>query len=150
MKKTLSLLLAVLMIFSVCSVTLASAEEETVKYVTVRFYNWDMTEYVDEVKVIEAGTKFAGPVDAPVRATEEKDGLEYVYTFKGWAKLVNGTADESKLYYSQTFDYVTEDTQYIAVYSVEEREPAMTFWNLIEMIFSKFNMIFEYFFKIFG
>ena len=62
----------------------------------------------------------------------------------------DGTYDDSVLYYSQTFDYVTEDTDYIAVYSEKTREPVMTFWNLIEMIFSKFNMIFEYFSKIFG
>ena len=147
MKKTLSLLLAVLMIFSVCSFTLASAEGEAAT-VKIIFYDYDNT--VIEEKMVVPGGKFTGPAAAPARPNEVKDDVEYVYTFKGWAKLVDGVADESQLYYTQTFDFVEEDTQYIAVYSVEEREPIMTFWNLIEMIFSKFNEIFEYFFKIFG
>ena len=64
--------------------------------------------------------------------------------------MVDGVADESQVYYRQKLPTVYSDTDFIAVYTVEEKEKTMTFWNLVEMIFSKFNMIFEYFYKIFG
>ena len=147
MKKTLSLLLAVIMIFSVSVFTLASAADT----VTVTFYAYDGSTVVEQKTDVVSGGKFTGPAKAPERANEVVDNVEYVYTFKGWAVLnEDGTYDDSVVYYSQTFDYVTEDTNYIAVYSVTEREPVITFWNLIEMIFSKLNLIFEYFEKIFG
>lgn len=147
MKKILSLLLAAIMIFSVSAFTLAGAAD----VVTVTFYAHDGVTVIEQKNDVVSGGKFTGPANAPERENEVIDGLEYIYTFKGWAVLnEDGTYDDSVLYYSQTFDYVTEDTDYIAVYSEKTREPVMTFWNLIEMIFSKFNMIFEYFSKIFG
>lgn len=148
MKKALSVLLAVLMMFSLCSVAFAKDSEDSAskQQVVLTFLNHDLTTY--ETKVAYANEKFTGPAVSPTRANETIDGKEYSFKFRGWAEYNNGEVGE-KIYNTQTFDYVSADTTYIAVYAKEEVEEIMTFWNLIQMIFSKFNMIFEYFFEIF-
>lgn len=153
MKKTLSIFLAILMMFSVCSIAFAeggnadSADGNEAKTIVLTFYNHDFSVY--ETKVVSANGKFSAPA-GPVRANETKeDGKEYSYTFRGWAKLENGVAGE-EFFYSQTIPNLTEDTDFIAVYVEEEVEEIITFWNLIEMIFANINKIFEYFAKIFA
>lgn len=144
MKKALSLFLAVLMIFSVCGATLAFAADGTY---TVTFVDYDNS-IVNTVTVADGNTTKAPENPSRENVTAE-DGTEYEYIFKGWAKVVDGKADESVLYHETTIPAVTEDVTYIAVYSEQEVTPIITFWNLVESIFARLNMIFEYFAKVF-
>ena len=45
---------------------------------------------------------------------------------------------------------VSGDATYVAVYSEEDLSDRMTFWNFIESIFERINLIFEYFATVFG
>lgn len=143
MKKALSLLLAVLMIFTVSSATLASAAD-----VTIIFYDHNNA-LIEKIEV-EKGTAIVPPAYPDRAAVVHEDGSKTEYTFAGWAKYDGTNIDTSKYYYSQDLKVAEESAQYIAVYSEKTTDAPMTFWNLIEMIFSKFNAIFEYFYIIFG
>lgn len=136
MKKALSVVLAMLVLFSMTAV-MASAED----LVSVKFYN-------DEAVVFDAqctpGEKLAefeikNPSKAATETTE--------YTFKGWRCSLDG-----ELYYANTLPVVPEDATEIiftAEYSEKNITERQTFWNLIESIFARINLIFQYFATIF-
>lgn len=138
MKKALSLVLAMLVLFSMTAF-MASAEENLV---SVKFYN-------DEAVVFEAQLapganlveyKIENPSKTATETTE--------YTFKGWECNLDG-----KLYYENTLPVVPEGVTEIiftAKYSESDVEVRQTFWNLVESIFNRINLIFQYFATIFG
>lgn len=153
MKKALALLLSVLMIFSAFGMTLAFAADdeigEAVKC-TVKFLNADKT-LVEAVEVNYDEAPIA-PENPTMENSVDKNGKEYQYIFKGWCAYdeKTGTTDTSKYYQRTTFDKVQADAAFIAVYSKQEVTENITFWGLVQSIFARINMIFEYFAKIFG
>ena len=141
MKKTLSLFLAVLMIFSAFSATLAFAAEGEIHKVS--FIDYDGTVIV--IKDVPYGATTRAPQN-PERADETVGGVTYEFDFKGWERV----GGDGTLYYEQTIPACDGNTAYKAVYSQSEKEEVITFWNLIRDFFAKINMIFEYFSKIFS
>lgn len=137
MKKVISVLLAVLMIFSVFGMTLAYAEEEKDTY-TITFVDYDGT--VIKTVVVEDGEA----VEAPEYPTRE-DTEDIKYIFKGWK-----AEGSDELYHKNTIPAAEEDTTYTAVYSEQKIEPTTSFFALIRSIFERFNILIEYFFRVFG
>ena len=137
MKKALSLVLAVLLLFSMTAV-MASAEENLV---TVKFINDGFV--VKEVD-LEVGASIItyAPENPQKKATETTE-----YIFSGWVCDLDG-----KTYYQNTLPVVPEDVTeiiFVADYSESDIEVRQTFWNLVESIFARINLIFQYFAKIF-
>lgn len=141
MKKTLALILAVLVAFSMFTVaTFATEGTESEKTTfTVTFIN-NGAEYA-KVEVAP-GVHMTSYVPAdPTRAAE--DGKEYI--FKGWS--VPGS---DELYYRNTIPTPTADITYVAVYSEKDTTENQTFWEFIESIFARINLLFQYFAAIFN
>lgn len=138
MKKTLALILAMLVAFSMFSVA-AFAEEDRV---TVTFVDHE-GEVIKtcEVKVGEALTPYA-PKN-PVR--EDTDTEKY--TFKGWKSDIEG---DDTLYFYNTFNPADVDVTYTAQYDVEEVVKGQTLLQFFASIFERINLIFQYFATIFN
>lgn len=147
MKKTLAVLLSVLVAFSMFAVVASAAD--TVK---VTFVNGGET--IKELTVA-AGTAII-PDLVPEVAREYKaevtdengNTAEYKYTFKGWKSSVDGN-----IYYDSgipTPDGSVASITYTAEYSAENYSERQSFWNFIESIFERLNMLFEYFATIFN
>ena len=139
MKKVLSVLLSILMIFSMVGV-MAFAEGEATVHVV--FYDEDETTVLHELWV--KPDEMLGPkIENPVKADTETTS----YIFKGWR------GEDGEVYYQGSLPTPTaDDTEvvYIAEYSTEDLTQRQTFWNLIESIFERLNKIFEYFAEVFG
>lgn len=147
MKKALALILSLLVAFSMFSVAVAAVEEET-KTVTVTFVNGGVTE---GTLVLAAGTAIYAE-DVPGVETEyyteevvNGEKKEYKHTFKGWKSSVNGN-----LYFPGAMPNPTSDVTYTAEYSVEDYSERQSFWNFIESLFERLNILFEYFATIFN
>lgn len=143
MKKTLAMLLAVLVALSMFSVAAFAAEGD----VTVQFKNDGVV--IDEVTLTAGSIDAIGP-HIPENPVKASDG-EYTYTFKGWQ--LEGD-DSGALYQKNTIktpgaEYAGETIIYVAVFSAEEIVETQTFWNFIESIFERINLIFQYFAEIF-
>ena len=141
MKKALSLLLSVLMIFS-CMTVAVFAENDAadlpVTY-TIQFVDWDGTLLQKEPVV--AGKVVTAPAN-PTRVSDDKN-IEYV--FDGW------TSDGGKtVFHAGTIPVATEDVTYTAVYTEKKKSDNLTFWGLVKSIFERINKIFEYFYEIFS
>ena len=146
MKKVLSVLLSMLMIFSTVGVV-AFAEDEVESAATVHVIFKDGDNVLYDLKVTP-GTRLGEHIENPVKADTETTR----YIFKGWVR--EGDAEET-IWYPSTIPNPTADDEgttitYIAVYSEEDLTQRQTFWNLIESIFERLNRIFEYFAEIFG
>lgn len=144
MKKALAVLLSVLAIFSMFSVVAFAEDATEATLVTVEYYD-------DEGKLIKTlevapGTKLDGLVPAnPVK--QDTDTTRYI--FKGWRCEFDGV-----LYYENTqvvFQSCEPGSTLVfrAEFSEENIESRQTFWNLIESIFERLNLIFAYFAKVF-
>lgn len=139
MKKIIAVLLSVLMLFSAVSVV-CFAEGETegpMTYYTITFVDYD-GEVLGTRKIVENGI-----IDAPENPVRENT-KEVEYTFKGWSSDGGVTT-----YAPKTLPLATGDITYTAIYAEEKIENTFTFWNLVQSIFARINMIFEYFFNIF-
>ena len=68
------------------------------------------------------------------------------YIFKGWAAM---EGEENDLYQKNTIPNAVDGTIYYAVYSSKEVNESQSFWEFIESIFARINLIFEYFARIF-
>lgn len=145
MKKTLALVLTLLIAFSMFSVAASAASVEVV------FVNGGE---VIKVVTVDSENSFDAslfPTVTEQYETDEKqeDGSTktYRYTFKGWKDAKTGA-----IYYPGTFDVdgsvanVTLEAQYVK----EDISGRQSFWNLIESIFARINLIFEYFATIFN
>lgn len=149
MKKTLSIVLAMLMIFSTMGV-MAFAQDEAQK-VTYIFKNGDNT--VATVTVVDSIS--AQELIPNIPASPVKEDTETTrYTFKGW-KLEGD--DSGALYYQTTIPVPADMPEgaaspyvFVAEFSEEDISGRQSFWNFIESIFERLNMIFAYFAEIFG
>ncbi len=134
MKKTVSLLLAIIMIFSAFGMTFAFAEEVKPVY-TVTFVDYD-GRVISTVQAEEGETLIAPAY--PTR--EDTDTMKYI--FKGWK-----AENDDNYYHQNTIPAVSGNTTYTAVYSEQKIEKPVTFLSLIASIFARFNKLLE---KIFG
>ena len=167
MKKVVSVLLAALMIFScfgVMAFAEGGAEIKQEVSVYVKYLELDETgkavEVSTDVKKVEKGAAIpAAEMEAwlyymPREFSEDyevkEDGYTRTetktYTFKGFIK----EGDESgQLYYFGSTDAIEENTVFVAQYKIEDTIDNITFWELVQSIFARINLIFEYFAKIF-
>ncbi|MBQ8503700.1 MAG: hypothetical protein IJ491_05415 [Clostridia bacterium] len=143
MKKALSVLLSVLVIFSMVGVMAFAAEEPAI---TVQFKDWD-GKVVKEIQV-DSGTIITQYApENPERAdTDDTD-----YTFAGWR------GEDGELYHKSTFPTpvlaegeTTKTVVYTAEYTEKDTSGYQSFWNFIESIFERINMLFEYFAEVFN
>lgn len=148
MKKVISVFLAALMIFSAFGMTLAYAAEEEKETYTVKFVYVETVVDGDEIKNVEKTVEFtveAGvSIEAPEYPATYSEG-KTTYIFKGWK-----AEGSDELYHKNTIPAVTGDVTYTAVYSEQTEKETMSFFALIRSIFSSFNIIIEYFFRVFG
>lgn len=134
MKKILSLVLAVLIAFSALSVV-SFAAGETVK---VEFKNTGEVIYSKDIIIGEDDLTAFVP-ENPTKASDDT----YEYLFKGW-QLEGDTS--GKLYQKNTIAEPTADDAgktitYVAVYAENELPKNQTFWQLVQSIFARFNVI---------
>lgn len=143
MKKALSVLLSMLLIFSMVGVMAFAAEGDETDLVKVVFQNYDGT-VIKEIEVAPGTILTAYIPENPERIDPEG---EYKYTFKGWKD-----ADGKYWYKNSTFptpDGSQAEIFYTADYTSEHIGGFQSLWNLIESIFARINLIFQYFAKIF-
>lgn len=139
MKKTLALILAVLVAFSMFSFATFAAEETTTDLVTITFVDGDGK--VISVYQVAPGTNMGAYVPAnPVKADTEDTS----YTFKGWVSSV-----DNALLSPSTIPDADVDATYTAEYSEKKISENQTFWSFVQSIFARINLIFQYFAEIF-
>ena len=144
MKKTLALILAILVAFSMFSVaTFAEGEAADDGLVTVKFLDDDGT----EIKVFRV---VAGQyITSYIPANPEKADTETTrYTFKGWRSDFDG-----ELYYSNssvTIPAAYDTVTFIAEYSEKDISGRQNLMQFFKSIFERINLIFEYFATIFN
>lgn len=158
MKKALSVLLAVLVVFSMCSVfafaddTDTTGNTSTTPPITVLFINDGKV--IKEVKVQSGAMITPSTPDNPTK--QKTDTTEYV--FKGWQQQdAEGNVIDENVYPKSTIPsaYLEEGETsktviYVAVYTEKNITGNQTFWQFFGSIFERLNMIFQYFAKIFG
>lgn len=141
MKKALSIVLSLLVIFSMFS-CVAFAADATV---TVQFVSDGKVLKTD---ILHGGDAIIAPENPAKAATKTTE-----YTFIGWTEDENG---EGKVYQASNFGLVPSDLAdgtvitYYAQYAEGEVVVRQTFWNFIESIFERINLLFEYFAAVFG
>ncbi|MBQ5905004.1 MAG: hypothetical protein IIW88_03970 [Clostridia bacterium] len=163
MKKLISVFLAAIMLLS-CFGVMAFAEGEENAYVYVTYLVVDdageVVEHtigpktVKKGEVVPAAEMEAWLLDMPREFSDDYNVTEdnytrtetRTYTFKGFTKK----GDESgTLYYFGSTDAINEDTVFVAQYKIVDTIDTVTFWELVQSIFARFNRIFEYFAEIF-
>lgn len=144
MKKALSLVLAMLVAFSMFAVVAAAEGEATENTVKVTFIiNEDPR--VEEVVYLKKG-EILTPYTP--ENPEKADTDTTRYTFKGWL-----SSEDGEIYYRSTIPTPAEGTTevtYTAVFAEEDISGRQSFWNLVESIFERINMIFKYFAIVFN
>lgn len=141
MKKTLALILAVLVAFSMFAFATSAAD-----LVNVKFMNDGEIYYQVDVPKGQSVTPFAPENPTKGSLVDENGNVVTEYIFKGWAK----NEDENETFYQKnTLPNAAEDVIYYAVYSEKVIEENQTFWSFIQSIFARINLIFEYFSRIF-
>lgn len=142
MKKALALLLSLLVAFSMLSVVAVAGDDAEEGLVNIIFVVDGVT--VADVKIQPGDTLAPVTPDNP----EKQDTETIRYTFKGWRSSQDGN-----LYYKSTIpnpDGSVAQITYTAEFTEEDISEYQSLWNLIESIFERINLIFEYFAKIFG
>lgn len=136
MKKTLALILAMLVAFSMFSVAVFAEDN----LVTVTFV--DHEGKVIETHKVKAGEALTPYVpENPVR--ENTDTTKY--TFRGWKSSIDGEE-----YLSNTLNPADVDVTYTAVYLEEEVVKGQNLLQFFTSIFARINLIFQYFATIFN
>lgn len=147
MKKALSVLLSVLMIFSVIGFAVSAEETDPSEYVTVKFYNYDGT-LLSEISVLPGTTELIrGNIpENPERAAD--DTAEYL--FKGWVCNLDGeTYYQNTVLVAVTGLEAGDVVEFHADYSATKKTTTQSFWKFVESVFERINLIFAYFAKIF-
>lgn len=149
MKKALSVLLSMLMIFSMVGViAFAEGEDTKTESAATVSYVFKVDGKVFNEFDIAPGKEIVELIDTPSKAETETTR----YLFKGW--VLEGDETET-VWYTGTIPNPTEADAgktfvYNAVFSETDLTERQTFWNLIESIFERINRLFEYFAEIFG
>ena len=141
MKKTLALILAMLVAFSMFSVA-AVAVVETDNLVSVQFVDYDGKE-IRSASVTIGDSISAYAPDDPVR--ENTDKAEY--TFAGWK---SNNPEDTKVYSKYQLPAATENVIYTATYSEEKVTAGQNLLQFFRSIFERINLIFQYFATIFN
>lgn len=141
MKKALSIVLSMLMIFSMVGV-MAFAEDAT--KATYVFKNGE--EVVATVVVDPNEVNTLAPY-LPANPVKE-DTEDIRYTFKGWL------GEDGELYYQSTVpapkaEDAGKTITYVAQFAEEDISGRQSLWNFIESLFERLNLLFEYFAKVF-
>ena len=145
MKKTLALLLAMLVAFSMFS--MAVAAEGTVKVtfvsdgIVIREVELAKGEAIIPDYVPQLEKEFITEIKDP----ETGDTSKTKHTFKGWKSSIDG-----EYYYEGTMPAASEDVIYTAEYMTEDYSERQSFWQLVESIFERINLLFRYFATIFN
>lgn len=149
MKKALALVLSLLVAFSMLGIV-AAAETEEPKYkeVTVNF----IIDGIVAKEITVAAGQAIYPEYVPEVETEffttGENGEKIKHTFKGWLSSFDG-----KLHHAGTMpapDGSVQEINYTAEYMLEDYSERQSFWNFIESIFERINLLFEYFATIFN
>ena len=142
MKKTLALVLAVLVALSMFSVaTFAADDTAEDKLVKITFYNDDGATVITVIEV-KPGTVFTTKIpENPKAPVAPEEG--YKYTFKGWR------GSDGTLYHIGNMNPASEDMSYTAEFSAEKVKKTQSLFKFFETIFERINKIFEYFAEIF-
>lgn len=144
MKKALALALSLLVALSMFSVVSFAASD----YVKVTFVNGGEVVKTIEVAADTSITPDLIPAVETEYFTDGEDGARFKHTFKGWKSSVDG-----KIWHNGTIpapDGSVASITYTAEYSVEDYSERQSFWNFIESIFERINLLFEYFATIFN
>ncbi len=150
MKKALSVILSVLVIFSVFSMATVAADDlVTVKFVVDTDGDGEYDVVVKELQTAP-GVNFVdrivkgGDMEVGVPTKPDKDGIRY--TFRYWLD-----ANGEKVFTANIPAAKEGETEviYIADFAEEEIKENQSLWAFIESIFARINMIFEYFAKVF-
>ena len=140
MKKIIAVLLSVLLLFSAFSVvSFAEGEDEEKPIYKITFVDYDGTPLGS--RQVPQGEIISAP-ENPARAEDKENKIEYI--FKGWS-----ADDGVTVYAPKTLPVATADATYTAVYAEDVIEDTFTFWNFVQSIFDRINLIFEYFFRLF-
>ncbi len=138
MKKTLALLLAVLVALSMFSVATFAADG----LVKITFLADDGTT-VKQVIEVEPGKVFTGDIPAnPEAPVNPEEGYEY--TFAGWRSSLDG-----EIYHKGTMNPASEDVTYTAEFTSKKVKETQSLFKFFESIFERINLIFQYFAEIF-
>ena len=164
MKKVVSVLLAMLMVFSCFGVMAFAEDGEQVK---VRVEYLALNEagkaetFSTKEKLVDKGAEIPSAemqewlYDMPREFSEDYEVTEdgytrtetKTYTFKGFVK----EGDESgQIYYFGSTGAIKENTVFVAQYVIKDTIDTVTFWELVQSIFARINRIFEYFNAIFN
>ena len=138
MKKTLALILAMLVAFSMFSVAAVATDN----LVSVQFVDYDGKEIQSSSVTIGESISAYAPND-PVR--ENTDKAEY--TFKGWK---SNNPEDTKVYSKYQLPAATEDVVFTATYSEEKVTSGQNLLQFFRSIFERINLIFQYFATIFN
>ena len=138
MKKTLALILAMLVAFSMFSVAAVATDN----LVSVQFVDYDGKEIQSSSVTIGESISAYAPND-PVR--ENTDKAEY--TFAGWK---SNNPEDTKVYSKYQLPAATENVIYTATYSEEKVTSGQNLLQFFRSIFERINLIFQYFATIFN
>lgn len=149
MKKITAVLLVVLMAFSMFSMAASAA---TIK---VTFLDRGGDPIPDSEVILNEGEELAYEDFPVVEERFEIDTINpntgelerYRYTLRGWLNLDSGV-----ICYPGSFEYdhSKSSVYFQAVYLEEDLSTRQSFWELVESIFERINLIFEYFATIFN
>lgn len=144
MKKALALILSLLVAFSMFTVaTFAEGEATPAEEELVNIVFKDSDGKVIKTINVAPGTKMTPYVPAN---PEKADTETTRYTFAGWKSSVD--TDEEP-YAKNTVPDARVDVVYTATYTEKDISQNQTFWNFIESIFARINLLFQYFAEIF-
>ncbi len=171
MKKVLSVFLAALMLFSCFGVMAYAEDAETSKTVTITFKylipNGSGTGTEERVvkmeRVLEnnnGAVITSGQMDYYLDAMPREFSYSYdaedfpprkeSKTYK-FMHFVSEKDPSFKINFAGSGTRVfTEDTVFVAEYEIEDTGEYSTFWEFVQSIFARINLIFEYFSEIFG
>ena len=144
MKKALSIVLAMLMIFSTVGV-MAFAEDEAATDTTKITYIFKVDDKVVQEFSVDPTEETSLKNHLEVPTKESTETTEYI--FKGWL------GEDGVTYYPDAVPVRVEDAgktlTFVAQFSEKDITATQSFWKLVESIFARINLIFEYFAKIF-
>ena len=148
MKKALALVLSVLVVISMFSMAASAATVDINEAnVIVNFVVSDVTVKTVGYSSIKNAEAMDFPDENQAPKQYESPNGDKKYTFVGWKSNIDG-----EIYYAGTLRDHPEAAEIILVaeYSEEDMSLRQSFWELVESIFARINLIFEYFATIFN